>query len=313
MKSRTTRFIILAVVLVALAVIGKQYLGPKNGNAQDAQAQAEMAAAQGADVKTLSDILKENKTYANVNGIAITGKDVQAFAASLPPQIQQAPGESLLSLIVNQLVNDKLITEKAFSSGLESDADVQARLTELKTQLVRDTFLQKNVNDTITDAQMKAKYDEMLTNTPDVPEISARHILVETEDEAKALIAELDGGADFATLAKEKSTGPSAANGGDLGYFNQTAMVKEFADVAFTMDKGTYTKTPVKTQFGFHVIKVEDKRMQPKPEFAAVEQRVRAQLADDKVRSLIEDLRASADLTLDLPNIAPAAGTEADQ
>ena len=307
MKSRLTRFILIAVILVAAALVGKQYLGPKLGQAQNAAATADTKKEK---VKTLAELIDETKTYATVNGTAITGKEVKAFAASLPVQLQQAPGENLLTLIVNQLVNDKLVTDNAFSSGIESDADVQARLADLKKQLVRDTYLKKQVDDTITEAELKAKYDEMLANTPDVPEIHARHILVKTEDEAKAIITELDNGADFAALAKEKSTGPSAANGGDLGYFNKTAMVKEFADAAFAMDKGTYSKTPVKTQFGYHVIKVEDKRMQPKPEFAAVEQRVRAQVADEKVRALIEKLRAKADLTLDLPNIAPAAGED---
>lgn len=308
MKSRLPRFILALVVLVAVALIAKQYIGPKNGNAQNADATAKTASADNTKVQTLSEIIEENKVYASVNGTNITGKDVQEFASNLPPQLQQAPGKNLLTLIVNQLVNDKLITDNAFASGLENNTAVQEQLAELKTQLVRDTYLQQNVNDTITDAQLKAKYDEMLANTPEIPEVKARHILVETEDEAKAIITELDNGADFATLAQEKSTGPSATNGGDLGYFNQSSMVKEFADAAFAMEKDTYSQTPVKTQFGYHVIKVEDKRMQPKPEFAAVEQRVRAQLVDDKVRQLIDNLRSQADLTLDLPNIEPAAG-----
>ncbi len=306
MKSRTTRFILAAVVLVAVALIGKQFLGPKNGQAQNADTPSQVAGA--AKVQTLSDILVEDKTYATVNGTAITGKDVEDFAANLPAQLQQAPGENLLTLIVNQLVNDKLITDSAFASGLENDADVQARLADLRTQLIRETYLQKNINETITESELKTKYNEMLANTPDVPEIRARHILVETEEQAKEVIAKLNEGEDFAELAKEKSTGPSATNGGDLGYFNRTAMVKEFADAAFAMDIGTYSQEPVKTQFGFHVIKVEEKRTQPKPEFAAVEQRVRAQLADEKVRALIENLRSQAELTLDLPNIAPASG-----
>ncbi len=307
MKSRALRFILIAIFLIAIAVIAQQYLGPKFGQANDKSTTVE---SQEVEIKTLADIVVEDKIYATVNNETITGADVKEFAAALPVQLQQAPGENLLNLIVNQLVNDQLIMKSAMNSGLTSDAEIQKQVAEMEKQLIRETYIKRNINDTITDAELQAKYQEMLANTPDVPEIRARHILLKTEQDAKDVIAELDKGADFVELAKEKSTGPSAPNGGDLGFFNQTTMVKEFADAAFAMDVDTYSQTPVETQFGYHVIKVEEKRMQPKPEFAAVETRVRAQVMDEKIRAHIDELRAQANVTLDIPELnTPAPAT----
>jgi peptidyl-prolyl cis-trans isomerase C len=124
-------------------------------------------------------------------------------------------------------------------------------------------------------SDIKARYDKEVAATPPEEEISARHILVETEEEAKALITELDAGKDFAELAKEKSTGPSAGQGGDLGFFTKGRMVPEFEAAAFEITPGEYGKEPVKTQFGWHVIKVEERRETAPPAFEEVADQVR--------------------------------------
>ena len=120
----------------------------------------------------------------------------------------------------------------------------------------------------------------------------ARHILVKTEDEAKAIIKELDDGADFEATAKEKSTGPSGPNGGDLGFFGKGQMVPEFETAAFALDKGSFTKEPVQTQFGWHVIKVEDKRPQEKPKFEDVAAQLRQQLIRERYETVMAELKA---------------------
>ncbi|NJO38685.1 MAG: hypothetical protein HC871_15110, partial [Rhizobiales bacterium] len=125
-------------------------------------------------------------------------------------------------------------------------------------------------------------------------EVRARHILLASEDDAKAVIAELEGGADFSELAKEKSTGPSGPQGGDLGYFKKGQMVPEFGDAAFAMDVGSTSAAPVKTQFGFHVIKVEDKR-KVEPSFEETEPQIRQEVARAIVTALVEDLRGRRD------------------
>ena len=128
--------------------------------------------------------------------------------------------------------------------------------------------------------------------------MSARHILVEKEDDAKAIIAALDKGADFATLAKEKSTDPAKDNGGDLGFFSREDMVPEFADAAFKLQKGEYTKTPVHSQFGWHVIKVEDRRTAAPPSFEDSKQQLTNELAREVIGAKIKDLRSGAKIEM---------------
>ena len=144
-------------------------------------------------------------------------------------------------------------------------------------------------------------YDEAIKQVKNEEEVHARHILVPTEDEAKAILAQLKGGADFATLAKEKSKDPGAAEGGDLGYFTKDQMVPEFAEVAFKLDKGQLSD-PVKTQFGWHIIKVEDKRIKPTPTFDQVKGQIENYVAHRAQAQLVENLRSAANVErLDKP------------
>jgi len=153
-------------------------------------------------------------------------------------------------------------------------------------------------------------YDDAVKQMTNEEEVHARHILVPTEDEAKAILAQLKAGADFATLAKEKSKDPGGADGGDLGYFTKEQMVPEFAAVAFKLDKGQISD-PVKTQFGWHIIKVEDKRIKPTPTFDQVKGQIDNYVAHRAQAALVEKLRASANIEhLDKP--APATTPAAD-
>src|SRR5208282_3431475 len=150
-------------------------------------------------------------------------------------------------------------------------------------------------------------YDEAVKQATNEQEVHARHILVATEDEAKAILAQLKNGADFATLAKEKSKDPGAAEGGDLGYFTKDQMVPDFAEVAFKLDKGQVSD-PVKTQFGWHVIKVEDKRIKPTPTFDQVKGQIENYVAHRAQAQLVDNLRKSATIErLDKPAAPPAA------
>ena len=166
----------------------------------------------------------------------------------------------------------------------------------------------------VTDAEVKARYDEEVSKFGDNMEVHARHILVETEDEAKAIIAELKNGGDFAKIAGEKSKDPgSAAQGGDLGYFSRGQMVPPFEEAAFNLEVGSITETPVKSDFGFHVIKVEDKRKQAPPAFDQVQARLRDLLIREKFAATLASLKEAAkidvlDPTLkaDDPAAAPA-------
>ncbi len=284
-----------------LGVLGALDVLPTQAKTEKAADAAATMAAEPVG-EPLSKIVEASKVYATVDGEKVTGEDVLGFAASLPVQLQQAPGDRLLPVIVNQLVNDKLLVKAAYAKGVDKSTDVKEAMDVAEKRIVRDTFIRDEVKGKVTEEALRKKYEEMLFNTPKLEQVHAKHILVADEAAAKDVIAKLEKGEDFEKLAKELSTDPSAKdNGGDLGYFTQSQMVKEFADAAFSMEPGSYSKEPVKTQFGFHVIKVEDKRPMPKPEFDQVKGQVQAQLADDVVRGLVSDLREKAKIDLKLP------------
>src|SRR5262249_16793580 len=153
------------------------------------------------------------------------------------------------------------------------DADFKRRLTYLRNKLLMETLLHAEAKSAVTDAAMHKVYDDATKQMAGEKEVHARHILVETEDEAKAIVAELNKGTHFAELARLKSKDPGAAEGGDLGYFTKDQMVPEFSDTAFKLDKGELSD-PVKTQFGWHVIRVEDKRDRPVPRFEQVKDQI---------------------------------------
>jgi peptidyl-prolyl cis-trans isomerase C len=160
--------------------------------------------------------------------------------------------------------------------------------------------------DPVSDADIKARYEQEIAAVPPEEEISARHILLETEEAAKAVIAELDAGKDFAELAKEKSTGPSAAQGGDLGFFTKGRMVPEFEAAAFEITPGEYGKEPVKTQFGWHVIKVEERRETAPPAFEEVADQVRQLVMRERYAELIRTARSETEIDVLDPDLKSA-------
>jgi peptidyl-prolyl cis-trans isomerase C len=178
---------------------------------------------------------------------------------------------------------------------IPDDPAFKKRMAFIEDQILQDFWLQKEIAKRVTPEKMKERYQERLKSTPPEEEVRARHILVATEDEAKALIAEIKKGGAFDKLAKEKSTDKaSGAEGGDLGWFKKSDMVKEFADAAFALKKGELTDNPVKTQFGYHVIKLEDRRQAPPPTFEELQDQIREELARETVTQILDQLRAGA-------------------
>lgn len=263
-------------------------------------------AAAKAAAKSASD-----PVVARVNNVEIRNSQVLAAIQTLPPQYRSLPEAQLFPNILDQMVVRELLYQQAEKDKLQNDAEVKQQVEEARRRAMEEAYLTRSVNKDITDAKLKAAYAEMIKTLPKQEEVHARHILVKTEAEAKEVIAELNKGADFAKLAKEKSTGPSAKNGGDLGYFTKDQMVPAFADAAFALKPGQYTKTPVKTQFGWHVIEVLDRRIAPPPSFADSEDQLRKQLAQGAISSLIQQLRAKSkvvEYNMDgTPRTAPAA------
>ncbi len=238
------------------------------------------------------------KTVATVNGIDITRAQVKEFFDASPLAARGMKMADVEDAIIDQLVTSELIDAEIEKSNFANDAAVKERIEEMRTQIARDMWMQQKLESKVSDDAVKAKYKETIKALSDEYEVKAAHILVETEEDAKAIIASLDKGEKFYALAKTKSIGPSGSNGGDLGYFTKAAMVPEFSKAAFDLKKGAYTKTPVKTQFGWHVIKVEDKRKLDAPKFEDLESRMRSELSRDAIGEVVEDLKKGAKIEI---------------
>ena len=236
----------------------------------------------------------DNPVAATVDGMEILRSDVEAVKNSLPDQMRNAPIEQLYPVLLDRTIDFKLLELEAEKADIGDEPDLQAALAQARAAVMRDFMLRKKVEEGSTEEALKARYEELKKGDGfSFEEVHARHILLASEEDAKAVITELEGGADFEELAKEKSTGPSAPNGGDLGYFKKGAMVPEFGEAAFSMEVGSTSEEPVQTQFGFHVIKVEDKRTN-EPSFEETEPQIRQEVARDIVTALVEGLREGA-------------------
>jgi peptidyl-prolyl cis-trans isomerase C len=230
---------------------------------------------------------------ARVNGVDIKQSDLALAEEDVGADMQAASPEAKREHLISYLADIIMVTQAADKKNLADNPDFKRRLAFLRSKLLMGYELQEEAKTALTDEALKQTYDEAVKSMSGQEEVRARHILVEGEDEAKAIIEQLKGGADFAKLAKEKSKDPGAAEGGDLGYFTKDQMVPEFADVAFKMYPGQLSN-PVKTQFGWHVIKVEDKRVKQPPEFEKVKDQIEAYLARKAQSDFIAKLRQSA-------------------
>lgn len=234
----------------------------------------------------------KDPVVATINGTELHASALVAYRRTLPPQMAaQVPYEALL----DSMINNTLVYEQGKKEGVDKDAEVKKALKDIEQQLVVKAWMGKKLKAEVTDAAVKQGYDRFLAEFKPAEEVHARHILVESEDAAKAIIAELKKGADFAETAKAKSKDPSAKqNGGDLGYFSKDEMVPQFADAAFAMAPNTLSDTPVKSQFGWHVIKVEDRRLSSPPSFEQAQPVIREKLAEETAERLVMDMRGKA-------------------
>lgn len=234
---------------------------------------------------------KPNAVIAKVGDLEILQSDLDVALTNLDPQLAQLPDEQKKVAALSGAIDVKLFAKDAAAEKLDQTEDFKARMKYITERELHGAYFKKHVIDVVTPEDIKARYDKEIAALPKEEEVRARHILVKTEEEAKTVIAELEAGKDFAALAKEKSTDPNKDDGGDLGYFGKGRMVKEFEAAAFGLDKGAYTKTPIKTDFGWHVIKVEDKRIAPPPAFEQVQPQIRNLVMRDKYLDLLAKAR----------------------
>lgn len=255
---------------------------------------------------------QDDPVVAKVNGTDIRQSDLAAaeedIGQNLPPMQADAKRDYLITYVTDMLIISKAAEAKKLGDG----ADFKRKVAIARNKLLMEALLGDVAKTAVTDAEMKKVYAEATKAMGDEKEVHARHILVEKEDEAKAILADLKKGGDFAAIAKEKSKDPgSKENGGDLGYFAKDQMVPEFAEAAFKLDKGQLSD-PVKTQFGWHVLKVEDKRSRPVPEFEKVKDQVEQYVVRKAQADLVTKLRAEAKIEkipakADAAPAAPAA------
>lgn len=244
---------------------------------------------------------KPGVVVAKVNNQPVTMGDLQAFVKMIPPQYQQMPMETLYPQLVQQLVVAKLVEAKANSLNMANDPEVLEKIEQAKKQIIEGMFIQREVNKRVNDAKLKEAYQAYIKENPSEDEVHAKHILVESEDAAKAIISKLNesNGKNFEDLAKSSSKDVnSGKNGGDLGYFTKSEMIPEFSNAAFAMSKGSYSSTPVKSSFGWHIIKIEDKRKRPQPTFDELKPQLGAQLSRAAYQDIVTDLQKNATIEL---------------
>ena len=229
-----------------------------------------------------------------VNGKEIHRSAVLEAQQSIP-QARQLPLDKIYDQLLDQLINSELILAEAKKAKTENDPKVKEAVAEAQNNIMRSFWLNKKVESDVTDAQVKARYDELLKTAQPEEQVHARHVLVDSEDAAKAVLADLKAGTSFEDEAKAKSKDPSAkTNGGDLGYITKGETVPEFSEAAFKLKPGEITQTPVKSQFGWHIIKVDDRRMAPPPSFDEAKPQVRQELARNDAAKIVDGLKKTA-------------------
>ena len=234
-----------------------------------------------------------NPVLAKVNGQEIRQSDVTIAEEELGPSLAQMDPATRKDNVLSFLIDMKIVAKAAEDKKIADREDFKSKLVFARNRLLMDNLLAVEGKEALTDDNMKKVYEDAAKQITGEAEVHARHILVESEAEAKTVADELKKGADFAELAKKKSKDPGAADGGDLGFFTKDQMVPEFSAVAFTLEPGKISD-PVKSQFGWHIIKVEEKRNRKAPEFEQVKPQIEQYVVRKAQADYVTKLREGA-------------------
>ena len=259
------------------------------------------------DAASSTPVVSKEDAVASVNGVYISKKTLDTLEKEIleRSQGQSFPKEQLLE----ELIQRELLIQQALQKKLDQSPEVLERMATVKSSLLSQAALQDYLKaNPVTDEEIKVEYDTKMANMGE--EYKARHILVKTEDEAKKIIAELEKGGDFQAIAKKQSIDPMGAEGGDLGWFTADRMVPPFSEAVVALENGKYTKQPVQTQFGWHVILREESRALTPPPYDAVKEQIRPMLQRQKAQAMIENLRNSAKVEILLPAEEPKAAEQ---
>lgn len=247
---------------------------------------------------------------AKVNGHDITEAELGFAEAEIGAELAGVPDESRRRVLVEYLIEAHLMGDAAEKAKLAEGPEFESRMRYYRLRALRDSYFEKQIRDSVPETEARALYDERVKSIPPQEEVRARHILVKSEEEAKKVAQELTGGADFAEAAKKYSQDRGGQGGGDLGYFTRGQMVKAFDEAAFSLEKDKLSE-PVQTEFGWHIIKVEDKRNRLPPTFEEVKDQITASLIQNKLQSQVQELRKAAQIELVDPELKKAAEAEA--
>ena len=258
-----------------------------------------------------ASVRADEKVVATVNGHAISEADLALAEAEIGNELGNLPESTRRRVLVEFMIENQLFAEAAEAEKLGSGADFDKRMAFWRQRALRDAYFEKTVKASIGEDAARAIYDDKVKQLNPEDEVQARHILVASEEEANKLITRIAAGEDFAQLAKENSgDAGSKAQGGMLGYFGKGQMVPQFEDAAFALQKGQVSK-PVQSQFGWHVIKVEDRRQKPPPSFDEVKDRLIGSMVQSKAQSIATELRGKAKIEYVDPEIKKMADEDA--
>ena len=236
----------------------------------------------------------ETKIVATVDGKPIFLSEIIGMAQRLPEQYRKMSLEAVYPSLLTRAIDSKLVTLEGRRAGFSKDPDVKKRLLDVEDQIISEIFLTKTVGSQVTEEALQKIYSETKSEMASGDQIKARHILLNSEEKAVEIIKKLQAGEEFAKLASEYSTGPSAASGGDLGWFGEGQMVPEFSKAAFALNPGDIVTKPVKTQFGWHIILVEDRKVSAPPSFDEAKEQLASTMSQRLLKELIETLRTKA-------------------
>ncbi len=246
--------------------------------------------------------ISPDSVVATVDGIPITEEELAFAAEDMAQDLRSIPPAEQRALLTRVLIDMKLLANAARALNLNEGELFERRLRYLEERALRRAYFVSQINETISRQDVMAAYETFAASQVPEEELRARHILLASLEDAQVVRQELDAGRDFAELAREKSTGPSGPNGGDLGFFGRGRMVKEFEDAVFSMEVGEISD-PVQTQFGWHIIKLEERRQSKPPAFEQVADQIRQQLLVDRFDQTVERLKSSAVIEITDPGI----------
>ena len=244
----------------------------------------------------LSDENKSNKIVAQINGSNLYLSDINNARKMLNSQAQKYPLKIVYDFLLDDLINSRLIIEAARKMGIDKEEEIKRQINNSQKNILYRAFMDRAINREVSKDQLKLKYKEYIKSNSGIEEIRARHILVQTREQALEAIELLNKGAGFSDLAKKISTGPTKIVGGDLGYFDRGSMVSPFSKAAFLVKIGEFTSSPIKTQFGWHIIKVEDKRVRKTKAFENIKAKIIKEIIIQREEAFVAKLRKSAEI-----------------